>query len=99
MPRRDRFDRIIKRKPLDRQHGDQQGRCGSDTGPKFHPECIDQGSIPLGVDLAETGPCLATRVPDAASYLSGTIASSAGTTQSKLGGYKNDKVDSLLARR
>jgi peptide/nickel transport system substrate-binding protein len=38
-----------------------------------------------------------TRVPDAASYLSGTIASSAGTAQSKLGGYKNDKVDSLLA--
>ncbi|HEY4199596.1 MAG TPA: ABC transporter substrate-binding protein [Devosiaceae bacterium] len=37
-----------------------------------------------------------TRVPDAASYLQGTIASTAGTAQGKLGGYKNDKVDSLL---
>jgi peptide/nickel transport system substrate-binding protein len=38
-----------------------------------------------------------TRVPDAASYLNGAIASSSGAAQSMLGGYKNDKVDSLLA--
>ncbi|MDQ0322637.1 peptide/nickel transport system substrate-binding protein [Pararhizobium capsulatum DSM 1112] len=38
-----------------------------------------------------------TRVPDAVSYLAGSIASSSSNAQNKLGGYKNDKVDSLLA--
>ncbi len=38
-----------------------------------------------------------TRVPDAASYLAGSIASTSSNAQNKLGGYKNDKVDSLLA--
>jgi peptide/nickel transport system substrate-binding protein len=38
-----------------------------------------------------------TRVPDAASYLLGSIASTSGNAQNKLGGYKNDKIDSLLA--
>jgi len=38
-----------------------------------------------------------TRVPDAVSYLLGSIASSSGNAKNKLGGYKNDKVDSLLA--
>ncbi|APO71844.1 oligopeptide ABC transporter substrate-binding protein (plasmid) [Rhizobium gallicum] len=38
-----------------------------------------------------------TRVPDAVSYLAGSIASTSSNAQNKLGGYKNDKVDSLLA--
>ncbi|MBY3585031.1 ABC transporter substrate-binding protein, partial [Rhizobium bangladeshense] len=38
-----------------------------------------------------------TRVPDAASYLTGCIASTSSHAQNKLGNYKNDKVDSLLA--
>jgi len=38
-----------------------------------------------------------TRVPDAASYLAGSIASTSSNAQNKLGGYKNDKVDQLLA--
>ena len=38
-----------------------------------------------------------TRVPDAVSYLQGSIASTSSNAQNKLGGYKNDKVDSLLA--
>ncbi|OWV85494.1 peptide ABC transporter [Rhizobium sp. N122] len=38
-----------------------------------------------------------TRVPDAVSYLTGSIASTSSNAQNKLGGYKNDKVDSALA--
>lgn len=38
-----------------------------------------------------------TRVPDAVSYLAGSIASTSSNAQNKLGGYKNDKVDSALA--
>ncbi|NKN38248.1 ABC transporter substrate-binding protein [Agrobacterium sp. a22-2] len=38
-----------------------------------------------------------TRVPDAVSYLQGSIASTSSNAQNKMGGYKNDKVDSLLA--
>ncbi len=38
-----------------------------------------------------------TRVPDAVSYLAGSIASTSSNAQNKMGGYKNDKVDSLLA--
>lgn len=38
-----------------------------------------------------------TRVPDGASYLAGSIASSSGNAQGKMGGYKNDKVDALIA--
>jgi peptide/nickel transport system substrate-binding protein len=38
-----------------------------------------------------------TRVPDAASYLLGSIASSSGNAQGKMGGYKNDTVDAKLA--
>jgi len=38
-----------------------------------------------------------TRVPDAVSYLAGSIASASSNAQNKLGAYKNDKVDSLLA--
>jgi peptide/nickel transport system substrate-binding protein len=34
-----------------------------------------------------------TRVPDAVSYLAGSIASTSSNAQNKLGGYKNDKVD------
>lgn len=37
-----------------------------------------------------------TRVPDAASYLAGSIASTSSNAQNKLGGYKNEKVDALL---
>jgi peptide/nickel transport system substrate-binding protein len=37
-----------------------------------------------------------TRVPDAISYLSGSILSSSGNATGKLGGYKNDEVDRLL---
>jgi peptide/nickel transport system substrate-binding protein len=37
-----------------------------------------------------------TRVPDAISYLSGSILSSSGNAIGKLGGYKNDEVDRLL---
>ncbi len=33
----------------------------------------------------------------AVSYLAGSIASSSSNAQNKLGGYKNDKVDALLA--
>ena len=33
-----------------------------------------------------------TRVPDAASYLAGSIHSSSGNAQGKMGGYKNDEV-------
>jgi len=33
-----------------------------------------------------------TRVPDAASYLLGSIASSSGNAQGKLGGHKNNTV-------
>lgn len=39
-----------------------------------------------------------TRVPDAVSYLAGSIASSSSNAQNKLGGYKNDKIDALLAQ-
>lgn len=38
-----------------------------------------------------------TRVPDAASYLQGSIASTSSNAQNKLGGYRNEKVDSLLS--
>lgn len=38
-----------------------------------------------------------TRVPDAASYLAGSIASGSGNAQGKMGGYKNDAVDALIA--
>jgi peptide/nickel transport system substrate-binding protein len=38
-----------------------------------------------------------TRVPDAVSYLAGSIASTSSNAQNKLGGYKNDKVDAALA--
>ena len=38
-----------------------------------------------------------TRVPDAPSYLSGSIASGSGNAKGKMGGYKNDKVDALIA--
>jgi peptide/nickel transport system substrate-binding protein len=38
-----------------------------------------------------------TRVPDAVSYLQGSIASTSSNAQNKLGGYKNEKVDGLLA--
>ena len=38
-----------------------------------------------------------TRVPDAVSYLQGSIASTSSNAQNKMGGYKNDKVDSLLS--
>lgn len=38
-----------------------------------------------------------TRVPDAPSYLAGSIASTSGNAQGKMGGYKNDKVDSLIS--
>jgi len=38
-----------------------------------------------------------TRVPDAASYLNGSIGSGSGNAQGKMGGYKNDKVDALIA--
>ncbi|WP_105382697.1 ABC transporter substrate-binding protein [Neorhizobium alkalisoli] len=38
-----------------------------------------------------------TRVPDAVSYLQGSIASTSSNAQNKLGGYKNPKVDAALA--
>ncbi|MCC2611852.1 ABC transporter substrate-binding protein [Neorhizobium sp. Rsf11] len=38
-----------------------------------------------------------TRVPDAVSYLQGSIASASSNAQNKLGGYKNQKVDAALA--
>jgi peptide/nickel transport system substrate-binding protein len=38
-----------------------------------------------------------TRVPDAPSYLAGSIGSGSGNAQGKMGGYKNDKVDALIA--
>ena len=38
-----------------------------------------------------------TRVPDAPSYLAGSIASGSGNAKGKMGGYKNDKVDALIA--
>jgi peptide/nickel transport system substrate-binding protein len=38
-----------------------------------------------------------TRVPDAVSYLMGSIHSTSGNARGKMGGYKNDKVDALLA--
>nr|WP_321526902.1 ABC transporter substrate-binding protein [uncultured Cohaesibacter sp.] len=37
-----------------------------------------------------------TRVPDAVSYLMGSIYSKSGNARNKLGGYKNDKIDALL---
>jgi len=37
-----------------------------------------------------------TRVPDAVSYLLGSIHSSSGNARGKMGGYKNPKVDALL---
>jgi peptide/nickel transport system substrate-binding protein len=37
-----------------------------------------------------------TRVPDAVSYLAGSIASTSGNAQNKMGGYKNDKIDQTL---
>jgi peptide/nickel transport system substrate-binding protein len=39
-----------------------------------------------------------TRVPDAVAYLAGAIASTSSNAQAKLGGYKNAKVDELLAK-
>lgn len=38
-----------------------------------------------------------TRVPDAVSYLQGSIASTSSNAQNKLGGYKNPRVDAALA--
>jgi len=38
-----------------------------------------------------------TRVPDAASYLLGSIASASGNARDKMGNYKNDTVDAKLA--
>lgn len=38
-----------------------------------------------------------TRVPDGASYLAASIASTSGNAQGKMGNYKNDKVDALIA--
>ncbi len=38
-----------------------------------------------------------TRVPDAVTYLAGSIASTSSNAQNKLGGYKNEKIDALLA--
>lgn len=38
-----------------------------------------------------------TRVPDAPSYLAGSIASGSGNAQGKMGGYRNDAVDTLIA--
>lgn len=38
-----------------------------------------------------------TRVPDGASYLAASIASTSGNAQGKMGNYKNDKIDSLIA--
>ena len=38
-----------------------------------------------------------TRVPDAASYLAGSIASGSGNAQGKMGGYKNETVDAKIA--
>lgn len=38
-----------------------------------------------------------TRVPDAPSYLAGSIASTSGNAQGKMGGYKNDTVDAKIA--
>jgi len=38
-----------------------------------------------------------TRVPDAVSYLQGSIASTSSNAQNKMGGYKNAKVDAALA--
>jgi peptide/nickel transport system substrate-binding protein len=38
-----------------------------------------------------------TRLPDAASYLLGSIASTAGNARDKMGGYKNETVDAKLA--
>lgn len=37
-----------------------------------------------------------TRVPDAVSYLLGSIYSGSGNAQNKMGGYKNAEIDSLL---
>lgn len=38
-----------------------------------------------------------TRVPDAPSYLAGSIASGSGNAQGKMGGYKNETVDARVA--
>jgi len=38
-----------------------------------------------------------TRVPDAVSYLAGSIASASSNATNKLGGYKNAEIDQLLA--
>lgn len=38
-----------------------------------------------------------TRVPDAVTYLAGSIASSSGNAKNKMGGYKNDAIDTLLS--
>ena len=40
---------------------------------------------------------MGTRVPDAPSYLAGSIASTSGNAHGQDGGYKNDKVDALIA--
>lgn len=37
-----------------------------------------------------------TRVPDAVTYLAGSIAPTSGNAQGKMGGYKNDDIDTLL---
>ncbi|SNY92952.1 peptide/nickel transport system substrate-binding protein [Cohaesibacter sp. ES.047] len=37
-----------------------------------------------------------TRVPDAVSYLMGSIYSKSGNARNKLGGYKNEEIDALL---
>jgi peptide/nickel transport system substrate-binding protein len=37
-----------------------------------------------------------TRVPDAVSYLMGSIHSSSGNAKRKMGGYKNPEIDALL---
>jgi peptide/nickel transport system substrate-binding protein len=51
----------------------------------------DQANVQIQLDDTST------RVPDATVFLSGAIASTSSNAANALGGYKNDKVDALLA--
>jgi peptide/nickel transport system substrate-binding protein len=64
-------------------------------GTEMKPE-IDSYEGPSQANIQIFRDDVGTRVPDAVSYLMGTIHSTSGNAQSKMGQYKNARVDSLL---
>lgn len=65
------------------------------TGVEMKPS-IDTYAGPDQANVQIMRDDVGTRVPDAVSYLMGTIHSSSGNATVKLGGYKNPEIDKLL---